>query len=202
MFFKHETSAYPFALSSNGNLRTTAKSALLPILESYGFSQSFAPTCDVYVINGPVLLQMLKPSGSVTTFEEYISKTIIPFVINKAAIYKRVDIVFDVCLRNSIKASIRSKRGSGQQVAVTTSTQIPQNWSEFLRNDKNKTALFALVRKHVVTAVDPQMATVVVTSFDTVLSNDTFDLSDISHAIMRKQTLACFFMSNMLNRNQ
>ena len=54
MFFKHETSAYPFALSSNGNLRTTAKSALLPILESYGFSQSSAPTCDVYVIDGPV----------------------------------------------------------------------------------------------------------------------------------------------------
>ena len=146
---------------------------------------------------------MLKPRGSVTTFEEYISKTIIPFVINKAAIYKRVDIVFDVYLRNSIKASIRrSKRGSGQQVAVTTSTQIPQNWSEFLRNDKNKTALFALVQKHVVTAVDPHLATVVVTSFDTVLSNDTFDLSDISHAIVRKQTLACFFMSNMLNRNQ
>ena len=203
MFFKHETSAYPFALSSNGNLRTTAKSALLPILESYGFSQSSAPTCDVYVIDGPVLLQMLKPRGSVTTFEEYISKTIIPFVINKAAIYKRVDIVFDVYLRNSIKASIRrSKRGSGQQVAVTTSTQILQNWSEFLRNDKNKTALFALVQKHVVTAVDPHLATVVVTSFDTVLSNDTFDLSDISHAIVRKQTLACFFMSNMLNRNQ
>ena len=145
---------------------------------------------------------MLKPRGSVTTFEEYISKTTIPFVINKAAIYKRVDIVFDVYLRNTIKASIRSKRGPGQQVAVTTSTQIPQNWSEFLRNDKNKTALFALVQKHVVTAVDPHLATVVVTSFDTVLSNDTFDLSDISHAIMRKQTLACFFMSNMLNRNQ
>ena len=87
-------------------------------------------------------------------------------------------------------------------MAVTTSTQIPQNWSEFLRNDKNKTALFALVQKHVVTAVDPHLATVVVTSFDTVLSNDTFDLSDISHAIVRKQTLACFFMSNMLNRNQ
>ena len=114
MFFKHETSAYPFALFSNGNLRSTAKSALLPILESYGFSQSSAPTCDVYVIDGPVLLQMLKPRGSVTTFEEYISKTTIPFVINKAAIYKRVDIVFDVYLRNSIKASIRSKQGSGQ----------------------------------------------------------------------------------------
>ena len=85
--------------------------------------------------------------------------------------------MFDVYLRNSIKVSIRSKRGSGQQVAVTTSTQIPQNWSEFLRN---KTALFALVQKHVVTAVDPHLATVVVTSFDTVLSNDTLDLSYIS----------------------
>ena len=156
------------------------------------------PTCNCSL---GVLLQMLKPRGSFTTFEEYISKTIIPF-INKAAIYKRVDIVFAVYLRNSTKASIRSKRGSGQQVAVTTSTQIPQNWSEFLRNDKNKTTLFTLVQKHVVTAVDPHMATVVVTSFNTVLSNDTFDLSDISHAIMRKQTLACFFMSNMLNRNQ
>ena len=52
-----------------------------------------------------------------------------------------------------------------------------------------------------VTADDPHLATVVVTSFDTVLSNDTFDLSDISHAIMRKQTLACFFMSNMLNES-
>ena len=93
---------------------------------------------------------MLKPKGSVTTVEEYILKTIIPFVINKAAIYKRVDIEFDVHLSNSIKASIRSKRGCTHHVAVTTKTQIPQNWSEFLRNDKNKTALFALVQKCVV----------------------------------------------------
>ena len=55
MFFNHETSAYPFALSSNGN---TTKSALFPILESYGFSQSSAPTCDVYVIDGPVPVNM------------------------------------------------------------------------------------------------------------------------------------------------
>ena len=51
---------------------------------------------------------------------------------------------------------------------------------KFLRNDKNKTALLALVQKHVDTAVNPNLATVVVTAVDADLSNDTFDLSDIS----------------------
>ena len=40
--------------------------------------------------------------------------------------------------------------------------------------------MLALVQKHVVTAVNPNLATVVVTAVDADLRNDTFDLSYIS----------------------
>ena len=72
---------------------------------------------------------MLKPRGKVTTYEEYIKKIIIPFVINKAAIYKRVDIVFDVYL---------SKTLSGHHMAVTTNMQISEE-----RLKQNRIACFS-----------------------------------------------------------
>ena len=81
--------------SANGSLRSTPKSALLPILESFALTQHTSRTCDVYVIDGLALLPMLKPKGNVCTFrtfQEHIFENIVPYVTNKAAIYKRVDI--------------------------------------------------------------------------------------------------------------
>jgi len=179
-FFKHETTTWPVSLSSNGSLRSTTKSALLPVLKNYGVSQRPAPPCDVYIIDGPALLQMLKPRGDVNTFDQYIAEVVIPYITRKAAVYKRVDIVFDVYRPTSIKAFVRKRRGSGYPVDVTRHTRLPPNWSEFLRNDGNKTALFLLVQEAVISSVAPSLATVVVTSLDKAVCNQTLNMTDIS----------------------
>ena len=76
LFFKHETESYPASLSCNGCIRSTTKSALLPILEKFGSSVHQPPVTDTYVIDGSALIQMLRAEGNITTFEEYISRIV------------------------------------------------------------------------------------------------------------------------------
>jgi len=50
---------------------------------------------DTYVIAGSAIIQMLKSEGNITTFEEYNSTIVIPYVLTKASKNKRMDLVFD-----------------------------------------------------------------------------------------------------------
>lgn len=61
LFFKHETAIPPVSLSYDGGVRSTTKSALLPMIEKYGSSLNHPPACDVYVIDGSALIHMLRP---------------------------------------------------------------------------------------------------------------------------------------------
>jgi len=52
---------------------------------------------------------------------------------------------WDIYLEDSLKAATRSKRGQGIRRRVKPDTIIPKNWSTFLRDDNNKTELFAFL---------------------------------------------------------
>ena len=70
-------------------------------------------------------------------------------VLKELASVKRLDIVWDVYLEDSLKAATRQKRGSGLQKKVIPSATLPDNWKGFLRVDDNKTELFAFLAKKV-----------------------------------------------------
>ena len=200
LFFKHETESYPASLSCNVCLRSTTKSALLPIVEKHGPPIYQPPVADTYVIDGSALIQMLKPEGNITTFEEYISNIVTPYVLRKATFYKRIDIVFDVYLEKSIKGSTRDKRGIGYRVEVSKQAFLPSQcgWSKFLRNGENKSTLFQMIADAIITSISANIATIVVTSLDVALRNT--DLLDVVVVVAhvyppvtgQRQTLTCW----------
>ena len=63
---------------------------------------------------------------------------------------------------------------------VTPQTHLLTYWSKFLRNDDNKSALYHLVQTRLTPSIDPCLATVLVTSLDAALSNQTLDVSKMS----------------------
>ena len=69
-FFRHENQQCPPALSDGGRLYLGSKSDLLVCLEGHAEPLSEAPTVTAVVLDGAVIVQMLKP-GTAKTFEEY-----------------------------------------------------------------------------------------------------------------------------------
>ena len=55
--------------------------------------------------------------------------------------FKRIDIVFDVYLPNSLKAATREKRGRGVRKRVSAENKCPSNWLQFLKDAMNKKEL-------------------------------------------------------------
>lgn len=143
-FFEHENQAYPPSLSEGGKLRVpSAKSDLIDCLNSIVESTVEQPnTITAMIIDGAAVVNMLKPVG-VRTFEQYAMDVFKPYIISRLQSVARLDIVWDMYIENSLKSSTRQKRGKGKRRRVVPSAAIPKNWQDFLREDANKTELFA-----------------------------------------------------------
>ena len=145
-FFAHENHTYPPALSVYGNLRIAQKSDKLKILFNISEPVNIQPTCTAEVLDGAVVVQCIVPRAS-SNFDQYYNTEFLSFVSQKYNSYQlsRFDIVFDVYLENTIKASASAKRGVGKRIKVTASTPLPKNWKMFLHVNENKTELFHLI---------------------------------------------------------
>ena len=123
---------------------------------------------------------MLSP-GTATTFQDYAASIFVPYVVNQLQSSKRVDIVWDVYQKDSLKKATRQKRGSGLRLRVEASSKIPGNWNAFLRVDENKTELFRFLAKQVERTELDQGKELFSTFGDSVLpSASREDLSSIS----------------------
>ena len=56
-------------------------------------------------MDGAALVNMLKPTGKEKTFSEYASNKFIPYVTAQLQHVKRIDIVWDEYVENSLKAT-------------------------------------------------------------------------------------------------
>ena len=101
---------------------------------------------DVTILDGAAVVQMLNPATS-RTFEEYEERVFAPCISAQLEKSNRIDIVWDVYLADSLKASMREKRGKGTRKRVAPSTVMLKNWTDFLRVDENKTELFAFLSR-------------------------------------------------------
>ena len=79
-FFKHENQAYPPSISDRGNLRFGTKSDLLICLSALSDHEIDVSQLqvDTYVLDGAVIVQMLRP-GVCKTFGDYCDKLFIPY---------------------------------------------------------------------------------------------------------------------------
>lgn len=62
---------------------------------------------------------------------------------------KRVDVVFDIYMKHSLKESARKKRSQGIRRRVEGKNMIPHNCPKFLSLNENKTEPFYLIGEHI-----------------------------------------------------
>ena len=167
-FFRHENQQCPPALSDGGRLYLGSKSDLLVCLEGHAEPQSEAPTVTAVVLDGAVIVQMLKP-GTAKTFEEYAQQVFIPYVVRQFQHVSRLDLVWDSYRADSLNASTREQRGKGVRRRVVDSAVIPGNWQSFLRVDSNKVELFSYLSTMLAESVQEEGKELVVTDGEQVI---------------------------------
>eukprot|EP00794_Sanderia_malayensis_P014494 gene14494-16001_t len=143
-FFQHENQSFPPALSQNNELRSGNKANLLKYFEAKVDSATMSdiPAADIMIIDGAALINGLPPIRG-TTFKQYASDKFLPFLGQKLRDVKRLDVVFDVYVKDSLKSTARSHRGEGSRKRVKDNYIVPANWNSFLRHSDNKTELFS-----------------------------------------------------------
>ena len=144
VFFSHENQLHPPSLSDHGKIRACKKSDLIKCLKPT--EESNKKDFDCTIFDGAALIHMLKPNA-VKSSQEYAEEVFVKFIQWQLQSLKRIDIVWDRYLANSIKGSAREKRGVGVKRKVSSQSKIPSNWLNFLRDPNNKTELFAFLTK-------------------------------------------------------
>ena len=147
-FFKHENHPHPPSLSDRGKLRQGKKSDLLSVLVQK--IQTEPPfSFDVNILDGAAVVHFLSTT-SISTFNDYVGSVFIPHIMKKLESSKRVDVVWDTYITDSIKESVRERRGKGIRSKVIGKNKVPSNWPDFLRDSTNKQELltFSPTRLH------------------------------------------------------
>ena len=178
--FSRENSGNPPALATgNGEMFHGTKSDLMHCLLDYVTTQTERPVAPTgIIIDASFLIQTLKP-GTAKTVGEYIDNVIISYLRAQLLIYKRVDIVFDVYLKKSLKDGVRKIRGDGEKKRVRLTTKIPKNFQSFLRVNENKTELNHLIARNVAQMNCPDDTLIVSTKGDHILSSQPIQSADM-----------------------
>ena len=125
-----------------GELRQCKKSDLIGCFDKLATASDYdMPAVDAKILDGSVIVNMLLPK-SCATFGDYAEQVFIPYLLRNLQTVKRLDVVWDRYISNSLKSSVMQKRGSGRRIIVKCSTPIPKNWQSFLRVDENKIELY------------------------------------------------------------
>ena len=128
-FFKHENQSSPASVSDSGKLHTCQKSQLTDILQAQVTLPDRDPEGDAIIIDGSAFINATPPRYS-KTFDDYARDDILPKVIYYGGKYGRVDIVFDVYKKSSLKSETRTKRVQGIRRRVTGTSKTPLNPTE------------------------------------------------------------------------
>ena len=123
--------------------------------------------------------------------------------------FKRIDIVFDVYLPNSLKAATREKRGRGVRKRVSAENKCPSNWLQFLKDAMNKKELNEFLAETLSALTYASERQLIVTYCDRVLSNcgmtmpecnhqeaDTRILHHVKHALSTNMTFVQILSNN------
>lgn len=180
-FFRHENQAYPPALSKLGSLRTGTKSDLLTCLEGLAPTSTTKPTAEITIIDGATIVNMLRP-GLAKTFEDYANTVFIPYIKAQLQHVRRIDIIWDVYMPDSLKSDTHSKRGKGVRKRVEPRSSLPKNWEEFLRVDENKTELFSFLATTLAAiSTDKQVITTIGSDVLTINRQDVLEPAPCTH---------------------
>ena len=99
------------------------------------------PIVSGFVIEGAALVNFVRTSGH-KTFSSYAKDAIVPHLMRILEKVVRLDVVWDVYHKHTLKNATRQKGGKGTRRMVSPQTMIPDKWDTFLRDNQNKTELF------------------------------------------------------------
>ena len=128
------------------------------------------------IVDGACLINAKIPHKS-KTFEEYVTKDIIPQLQRYSSTYQRTDIIFDVYRDSSLKAETRSNRGKALRRRVTAKSKTLTNWKSFLRDSANKTELFQFIADIVSTTNTKRP--LIVTRAENIVTSANFACLDV-----------------------
>jgi hypothetical protein len=150
----HELSIVPLSLAkTSGELNSTSKSDILTTLTK---ESEVEPTTEVpppsehdtstVLIDGHALIQRLGKPCNCKTFDDYAAvflKVVVGYVKETV---KRIDVVFDTYIKQSIKASTRNKRSGKKKKPIRRiidrgDVPLPQVWAQFITLNDNKADL-------------------------------------------------------------
>ena len=137
-FFAHENQATPLLLSLGGKIRPSAKSDLLHCLELHEKQLLQVPNVYAVFLDGAAVVHMLHP-GTARAFQDYADMVFSSYILSQLQNANRVDIVWDVYMEDSLKATTRERREKGVRRRVASTTVLPFKWKDFLCLDDNKT---------------------------------------------------------------
>ena len=139
------------------------------------------PDVDCCIIDGPAFVHMHPPRSS-KTYGQYCEEEVQSKLCSILSQVSRVDIVFDIYKKTTLKSQTRENRGKGVRVSVRKDTPVVKNFNEFLRDDENKTELFYMIADAVTSFQSETL--LVSTKGDSVKSNqsiDTLGLEECNH---------------------
>ena len=122
---------------------------------------------------------------TLNTFHDYSNSVFLPYIFGQLQSVRRLDIVWDVYLTDSLKAGTKSKRGQGQRRKVLPMAPLPSTWKSFLKNYENKSDLFCFLSTTTTTTTNERSPAsrkiLVSTCGDSVVSSSTeVDLTHMS----------------------
>ena len=114
-----------------------------------------------------------------------VMKVFMPYIQQRLQKVKRLDIVWDRYIKNSLKQSTRQARGTGERRQVKGSTPLPTNWQSFLQVDSNKEELFRFLAEYIGKET-PSDGKELISTFDTAVictsnEQDTTKLQPCTH---------------------
>ena len=93
-----------------------------------------SPEADVMILDGAFVAQILFPR-TLDIFQDYSNSVFLPYLFGHLQSVRRLDIVWNVYLADSLKAGTKSKRGQGQRLKVLPLAPLPSTWKSFLKSD-------------------------------------------------------------------
>ena len=147
---QHELSSLPLSLAKiHGDMNFTSKSDMTDILMGDIEVQYNTPAQEGlnnrYVIDGHALIQALGKPHNCKTFQDYAIVFFKAVTKHINAAVKRIDVLFDTYIENSIKAAARAKRSNKKRlirrIIDREDLPLPQVWANFIALSENKTYL-------------------------------------------------------------
>ena len=145
---KYPLCAVPLSLrDADGSRRSTMKSKLNEVLmeNSKQFQNEELPSkanVSVYIVD---LMALARTMTKIPETYEELAIQLFNMILSG---YRRVDIVVDSYIENSIKETERTGRGTAQKgIIQSMKSKVPRNFNAFLCNSENETRLISLIRE-------------------------------------------------------